>query len=143
MKNRIKKYLDDVFQPYENSESVRILKEELLNDMQEKYDDLMKDGLDEESSYQRIISDLGDISEIIKSISDKTDELHQRINWNFSRKYMKNSKLDVMVFTAQAINMLLPKHWNSVKEQKKCPGKTLFTIQFLLLMVWFHRYITY
>jgi hypothetical protein len=74
MNDRIKKYLDDVFQKYDNTESIRILKEELHNNMQEKFDDLVRDGLDEESAYQRTINDLGDISEIIENVTDKTGE---------------------------------------------------------------------
>lgn len=94
MNDQIKKHLDEVFRPYENSSVSKELKEEILNDMLEKYDDLIKDGMDKETAYKKTISSLGDIAEIIENISDKTDELHRKINLNFSMSNLVGSKLD-------------------------------------------------
>jgi BTB/POZ domain-containing protein KCTD9 len=100
-REKIKSYLDEVFKPYENSKIVQELKEELLTDLVEKYDDLINDGYGQENSYQKTVNSIGDISEIIESISDKTNELHQRINvhanqtvWDLSKSNMINSKLN-------------------------------------------------
>ncbi len=101
MKSEIKKYLDEIFKPYEDSKTIKELKEELLVNMREKYDDLLKEGLSDDSAFQKTIDSLGDISEIIESISDKTKEINQKLNeptilkgWNLSKSNMVNSKLN-------------------------------------------------
>jgi BTB/POZ domain-containing protein KCTD9 len=101
MNKKITRYLDEEFKPYEGLKVIKELKEELLANMQEKYNDLLKEGIDEESAYQKTVNSLGDISEIIESISDKTNELHQKINeptilkgWNLSKSNMVNSNLN-------------------------------------------------
>jgi uncharacterized protein YjbI with pentapeptide repeats len=101
MNRKIKKYLDEIFKPYEDLKIIQELKEELFSNMQEKFDDLLKEGIDEDSAYQKTVDSLGDISEIIESISDKTKELNQKVNgptilknWNLSKSNMVNSKLD-------------------------------------------------
>ena len=80
MNKKLIKYLDGVFSPYEDLHSVKELKEELSNDLQEKLSDLKSQGYDEEAAYNMTIDSIGDISEIIESISVKTRELHQMVS---------------------------------------------------------------
>src|SRR4030095_12170317 len=94
MTDRIKQYLDEIFRPYENSPVTKELKEEILNDMIQKYEDMVKDGMDNETAYQKTINSLGNITEVIESIADKTSELKQKINLNFSMSNLAGSKLD-------------------------------------------------
>ncbi len=101
MNKKIKKYLDEIFKPYEDLKIIKELKEELLSNMQEKFDDLLKEGINEDSAYQKTVDSLEDISEIIESISDKTKELNQKVNeptilrsGNLSKSSMVNSKLN-------------------------------------------------
>jgi len=101
MNRKIEEYLNKIFKPYADSKVINELKEELLANLLEKYDDFLKEGLDKETAYQKTIDSLGDISEIIESISDKTNELQQKVNqptiltgWNLSKSNMVNSQLD-------------------------------------------------
>jgi hypothetical protein len=75
MNERLIKYLDGAFSPYEDSQAIKELKEELLNNLQEKLVDFKKQGYDDEAAYSKTIASIGDISEIIKTISAKTREL--------------------------------------------------------------------
>ena len=77
------KYLDGVFSPYEDLQAVKELKEELFNDLQEKLSDLKNQGYDEDTAYSMTIDSIGDISEIIESISAKTRELQQMVRTGF------------------------------------------------------------
>ena len=85
MNKKLNKYLDGVFSPYEDLHSVKELKEELSNDLQEKLSDLKNQGYDDEAAYNITIDSLGDISEIIESISTKTKELLDTV-MNISRR---------------------------------------------------------
>ncbi len=91
---KIKEYLDDIFKPYENTTGVKDLKEELLNNMKDKCNDLINSGKDAESAFKQTIDSLGDISEIVENISDKTNELRERVTWNLSMSHLEEAQLD-------------------------------------------------
>ncbi|MCF7798063.1 MAG: pentapeptide repeat-containing protein [Lentisphaeria bacterium] len=87
-------YLEDIFKPYENSPGVKDLREELLHNLIDRYDDLIAEGQDQESAFLRTVSSLGDISELVESISEKSEELRSRFTWDLSRSSLAESKLD-------------------------------------------------
>ncbi len=91
MNKKLEEYIDKQFELYNDLKIVRELKEELLNDLQEKYDDLKNAGHDDETAYQMTIQSLGDISEILDSINVKTRELQQRVGVDFSKSNLKVS----------------------------------------------------
>ena len=62
---------------------VNELKEELANDLQEKLSDLNNQGYDEVPAYSMTIESIGDISEILESITAKTRELQQIVKKDF------------------------------------------------------------
>jgi BTB/POZ domain-containing protein KCTD9 len=93
MNEKLSRYLDGLFAPYEDSHAVKDLKQELLHDLEEKFLDLRNQGHDEETAYQMTIGSIGDISEIMQSISARTKELVQLVRRNFSATDLRNSDL--------------------------------------------------
>ncbi|MFZ3579162.1 pentapeptide repeat-containing protein [Virgibacillus sp. DJP39] len=91
MNEKLKKHLDGIFSPYEDLHAVSELKEELLNDLQEKLSDLKQQGYDEETAYHMTVDSIGDISEIMESITAKTRELKQMVLTDFSKTNLENS----------------------------------------------------
>ena len=79
MNEKLMKYLEVVFSPYEDSLVLKELKEEMSNDLQEKLSDLKNQSYDGEAVYNMTIDSIGDISEIIESISAKERELQQMV----------------------------------------------------------------
>jgi hypothetical protein len=53
------------------------LKDGLLHDLQEKFRDVKDQGYDDETAYRMTVGSIGDISEIMESISAKTKELRR------------------------------------------------------------------
>ncbi len=94
MNARIKQFVDEAFKPYEGTAIMNELKEEIMNDLQEKYADLVNDGLDAESAYRKTAASLGDITEIAEQIAEKREELSRRMNLNFSMNELEDAKLD-------------------------------------------------
>ena len=68
---KLKKYIEDLFKDYPKTKKTRELKEELLADLSEKYNDLINDGKSEIDAYQEIIASIGDIDEIIETLPDQ------------------------------------------------------------------------
>ena len=93
MNERLSRYLDGLFAPYADSREVKDVKEELLHDLEEKYLDLKNQGHDDETAYRMTIGSIGDISEIMESISVKTKELLQLVRKNFSASVLRNADL--------------------------------------------------
>lgn len=75
MKQKLKEYIDNVFADTERRapRNVRVaeLKEELLNNLYEKYDDLLAAGKTPGAAYNIAISGVGDISGLLESLSDE------------------------------------------------------------------------
>jgi BTB/POZ domain-containing protein KCTD9 len=90
---KLTRYLDGLFAPYADSHPVTDLKEELLHDLEEQFRDLKNQGHDDETAYRMTIGSIGDISEMMESISAKTKELLQMVRRNYSASDLRNADL--------------------------------------------------
>jgi BTB/POZ domain-containing protein KCTD9 len=93
MNEKLSRYLDELFAPYEDSSAIKDLKQELLHDLEEKFLELKSQGHDDDTAYQMTIDSIGDISEIMESISAKTKQLLQLVRRNFSASDLRNADL--------------------------------------------------
>ncbi|KUO49999.1 MAG: low-complexity protein [Desulfitibacter sp. BRH_c19] len=93
MNEKLMKYLDGVFAPYQDLYTVEGLKEELHVNLQEKVRDLKNQGYDDEAALRMTIDSVGDIEEIIESITDKTRELRQTVKRDLSTSNLQDSDL--------------------------------------------------
>lgn len=91
MNEKLIKYLDGIFLPYEDLNTVKELKEELYCDLQEKINDFKNQGYDDKTAYSMTIESIGDIKEIIDSISERTRELKQLAGKDFSKINLQDS----------------------------------------------------
>jgi uncharacterized protein YjbI with pentapeptide repeats len=87
------KYLNEVFSPYEHSQVIEDLKEELLVSLQARLADFKNQGYAEEAAYRKTLDSIGDISEVIEAISAKTRELLELVRKNFSNLDLRDSDL--------------------------------------------------
>ncbi len=62
---KVKSYVEELFKNAPNTRKTRELKEELLLDLNEKYNDLIKEGKKEIDAYKEVVSGIGDIDELI------------------------------------------------------------------------------
>ncbi|MCC8195359.1 MAG: permease prefix domain 1-containing protein [Ruminococcus sp.] len=75
MRDKIEAYIEELFWKAPNTPQTRDLKEEILGNTLEKYEDLLADGMDEDSAYRSAISGIGDVDELIKEYSEDSGEL--------------------------------------------------------------------
>jgi hypothetical protein len=69
MSTRLRTYVDTLFEDAPTAPHIYDLKEELLANLEEKYEDLLAAGYSEEDSYASVISGLGDAESLIASLS--------------------------------------------------------------------------
>ena len=66
--NKIKDYVDDLFKDIRKTRKSEELKEELLSDLEEKYQDLISNGKKEKEAYQEVIGGIGDVDELLEEL---------------------------------------------------------------------------
>jgi BTB/POZ domain-containing protein KCTD9 len=93
MNENLSRFLDGLFARYEESEEVKIIKEELLHDLEERYADLQRQGYDEESAYNLTIGSIGDISEIMESVAAQPKTLLQLPRKDFNLADLRDADL--------------------------------------------------
>ena len=62
MNERVKKYLDELFEDAPKTRKAMELKEEMMQNSMEKYQDLLSDGWSEEDAYKNVIGSIGDLT---------------------------------------------------------------------------------
>lgn len=71
--NTIQSYLDNMFASFPKTEAVLKLKRDLLENMEEKYNELKKEGRSENEAVGIVISEFGNIDELIKELGITAD----------------------------------------------------------------------
>lgn len=66
---KIKKYVNEIFKDAPKTNKAEEIKEELLLDLTEKYNDLIKEGKTKTEAYSEVISGIGDTTELIDSLN--------------------------------------------------------------------------
>ncbi len=74
MKTRIKNYVNDLFADIYETRQLLELKEEICSNLLEKIRDLIGDGYGENEAFNRAISDLGDMGELIEGLKGASEQ---------------------------------------------------------------------
>ncbi len=69
MDEKLRKYVDGLFQETPQTKKVVELKEEMLQNLIEKYRDLISEGKSEEAAFNIAVAGIGDINELVKDMN--------------------------------------------------------------------------
>ncbi|MDR1905696.1 MAG: permease prefix domain 1-containing protein [Clostridiales bacterium] len=72
MREAFQKYLDKRFSSYKKSKALNDFKEELLSNLNERFEEFKAEGLSDNESYKRSIESLGDYSDALKTLDAHT-----------------------------------------------------------------------
>ena len=70
MKERLRVFMDEILKDIPKSRKVLELKEELIGNMEERYDDLLRQGYREEDACQCAIDSVGDVRELFREFRE-------------------------------------------------------------------------
>lgn len=70
MNERIVRHMDQLFEGAPHTRRAMELKEEMTQNADEKYQDLLAEGYAEEDAYQNVISSIGDVSELFEELEE-------------------------------------------------------------------------
>jgi hypothetical protein len=68
MNDKLRSYIDSLFMDAPNTKKTYELKEELLSNLNAKYDDLIGQGVPEAEAYKTAIAGIGDVTELISAL---------------------------------------------------------------------------
>ncbi|MGL5756892.1 MAG: permease prefix domain 1-containing protein, partial [Paraclostridium sp.] len=102
MNEKIKRYIDSLFEKAPKNRKTYELKEELLSNVNEKYNDLLDMGLDENQAYSKAVENIGKIDELIEASRDYSKE-----EIEYRKKYAKRHSLAIMLYILCPVPVLL------------------------------------
>ncbi len=70
MNDRIQSYVNELFEDAPKKRRIMEIQEELLSNMNEKYEDLLRQGKNEDEAFSVVVSGIGDIDELIADVSE-------------------------------------------------------------------------
>ena len=104
MKSRLRMYVESLFDGAERTVEVVELREEILQNVIDKYDDLIRNGKSEEEAYSIAVSGIGDINELLRSMGNTTWQEGKITQYNMqSEKENSNEKKSVIKSINSAI----------------------------------------
>ncbi len=96
MNRKVKNYVDVLFNDIPMTRKAAELKEELLSTLSEHFDAHIAEGKSENQAYTEALSDMGDIDELLESITPEK-ELKPKID-EYRRKRAQNTATAVMLY---------------------------------------------
>ena len=78
MKERLRTFMDELLKDVPKSRKVLELKEELIGNMEERYEDLMGQGYREEDAYQCALDSVGDVRELFREFMEPLDTAERK-----------------------------------------------------------------
>lgn len=104
MNKKIKNYVEVLFSDIPGSKKANELKEELLSNMSERFDDYIHEGKTENQAYSLVISRLGDIDEMLVEVMPNAEFVQQA---HFYRKRnAKNTAIGVAMYIIGAVFLI-------------------------------------
>ena len=96
MNSKIKNYADGLFSDIPRSKKANELKEEILSNMSERFDDHVKAGKTENQAFSLVVGSLGDIDEMLVGVMPN-DEFVQQAH-SYRKRRAKNTAIAVAMY---------------------------------------------
>lgn len=71
MKEKIRQHFNQIFAEAPKTRKALDLKQEMIQNAMDKYDDMVADGYSEEDAYRNVIESIGDVSELFPAVEEK------------------------------------------------------------------------
>lgn len=102
MKDKLRNYIESIFEDAPKTKKIIELKEEVLQNLIDKYDDLITEGKSEEAAYNLAIASLGDISSLIDEIIKESHRMPA-----YSQEVIEKNKRKSALLVSIAIGLYI------------------------------------
>lgn len=107
MEDKLRAHMDHLFQEVPPTKKAVELKEEILQNLVDKYHDLINEGKSEEAAYNIAVASIGDISEILESLKENTAPDNVTVSEEY-RQWKKRSSVLIPIAVMLYICCVLP-----------------------------------
>ncbi|MCL1830710.1 MAG: permease prefix domain 1-containing protein [Oscillospiraceae bacterium] len=104
MNDRLRSYIDEVFSEAPYSPATIEMKEEFLQNLTDKYTDLVNDGKSEDAAYNIAVASVGDVSQLVMELQGLRGQ--QEIRYEQHKQISKNRQIITAI--AIALYILCP-----------------------------------
>ncbi len=108
MQEKLREYMDDLFQDAPKTRKVIELKEEILQNLTDKYNDLIAEGKTEEAAYNIAVASVGDVQELIDNLQNEPISGQNHVTGGAAEYYRRRSAILVSVAVALYILCIIP-----------------------------------
>jgi hypothetical protein len=131
VKDRIKKHVDNLFTDIYETKQLRELKEEISANVLEKIHDLIASGYSADAAFQKAVSDLGDMSELIGSLKKASEA---KVSENMF-KPVPIDKKHIIGYVTASVSLLLGLMFAGFVylQQKELPTALAYLMPFVLV----------
>lgn len=106
MNQRIREYVEQLFENAPRTHRIFELKEELIHNLNERYNDLLATGKTEEEAFTHVRSSIGDINELISGVEESATIDQTEINM-WRKKTAKVVSISVAMYIASIAIVLI------------------------------------
>lgn len=106
MNEEIRKYVNTLFEKASNTKRVNDLKDEIISNANEKYEDILKEGKTKEEAYQKVKEEIGNVEELIEEL-EKDSPIKQQYNETLRKNTAKVVSISVGLYILSLIAVIV------------------------------------
>ena len=107
MNNKLRAYMDELFSDAPVNRKTVELKEEMLRNLTDKYNDLITEGKTEEAAYNIAVASVGDISSLLEELNRDKNTLSSYDNTPEKRKHALLTAISVSLYILAIIPIFI------------------------------------
>jgi len=114
MEDKLRRYVDSLFEETTPTRKSVELKEEMIQNLNDKYQDLISDGKTNEAAYNIAVAGIGDISELLNELeTDRTQQTYRKEEIEtYSKKSALLTAIAVMMYILSPLSLIILSYTN-------------------------------
>lgn len=105
MNSKIKNYVDVIFKDVPRSKKAIELKEEIASNLNERFEDYLREGKSETESYGLAVANMGDVDEMIREVMPNEDFVKEASSYR--KRNARNTAIGVCLYILGAAALIL------------------------------------
>lgn len=106
MNDKIRKYVNELFENAPNTKRAYDLKDEIISNANDKYNDLISEGKSVEEAYNQVIQEIGNVDELINELV-KNNPINKESNMEAKRKTALTVSISIGIYILSVISVIV------------------------------------
>lgn len=129
MEDKLRRYVDGLFARTVLTKKAVELKEEMLQNMHDKYNDLISEGKNPEAAYNIVVAGIGDVDVLLSELETETPDSPEMLEFEMTRrKSAMLTAIAVMAYILSVLPLIILATFNS-------PYSARIGVPFMFLLV--------